>query len=50
MLQPGGSLSGGNGKHVKGEQLLLILKQISNLQNIIVISRLYKISLTCTDL
>jgi hypothetical protein len=50
MLQTGGSSSGVNGKNEKGGNLLLILKQISNLQNIIVISRLYKISLTWPDL
>jgi hypothetical protein len=49
MLQPGGSSSGGNGKNEKGGNFLIILKQISNLQNIIVISRLYKISLTWPD-
>jgi hypothetical protein len=50
MLQPGGSSSGGNGKNVIGGQLLLILKEISNLKNIIVISRVHKISLTWPDL
>jgi len=44
------SSSSGNGKNVNGGQLLFIFKQISKLKFIIVISRLYKISLPWLDL
>jgi len=47
MFQLASSSSGGNYKSVKGGQLLLILKQFSFLQNLIVISIMYKMSLPC---
>jgi len=50
MVQPRESSSVGNSKNIKGERLLLILKQISKLQILIAISRLYKLTLPWSDI